>query len=80
MTTGINLLELTQQNANRAAQRVERFKMVSAQLDQTELQTLDLAAFIKGKMNLLLTQYELNVKGVVNNLPCKVVNYPDLIV
>jgi signal transduction histidine kinase len=74
-----SVLELTEKNSEKTAELVQRFKMISAELEGSKISSFELKLFILEKFKLIASQYQEILSVEVNGAEVEVLNYPDVL-
>lgn len=74
-----SILELSEKNSEKTAELVQRFKLISAELEGSKVSNFELKLFILEKLKLIASQYQQYLSVEVSGFEVQVLNYPEVL-
>lgn len=74
-----SVLALSEKNSEKTVDLVQRFKLISAELEGSQISSFELKLFILEKLRLIASQYQQFLSIEVVGEEVKVLNYPDVL-
>lgn len=74
-----SVLSLSEKNSEKTAELVQRFKLISAELEGSQVSHFELKLFLLEKLRLIATQYQKSLTVEVTGQEVRVLNYPDVL-
>jgi signal transduction histidine kinase len=74
-----SILDLSEKNSEKTAELVQRFKLISAELEGSKVSSFELKLFILEKLKLIASQYQQFLSVEVTGAEVQVLNYPEVL-
>lgn len=74
-----SILDLSEKNSDKTAELVQRFKLISAELEGSKVSSFELKLFILEKLKLIASQYQQLLSVEVTGAEVQVLNYPEVL-
>lgn len=74
-----SILSLSEKNSEKTAELVQRFKLISAELEGSRVSSFELKFFILQKLRLIASQYQKMLSVEVTGAEVEVLNYPEVL-
>lgn len=74
-----SILDLSEKNSDKTAELVQRFKLISAELEGSKVSSFELKLFILEKLKLIASQYQQFLSVEVTGAEVQVLNYPEVL-